>query len=332
LQLFASQIEDISKDIKRDSNFVFLAIHQHFDQSNQSLMQNWNQIKEISMRLCEWYNDRTQFHLIGFLISQGERVTTLKTLAEVANKKSTFINMLKGRIFEQVFGIEIEQLDETPLDYISKYLSELDYEADGQRIRSILLLFNICSLLQNESSNSRFQFELFKKDVWDIEHVRSVSSSNPGRVDDQKAWLSRLLEYGSSSGTDLDDALGDLLSEVNQLIDNEPFSSEEFTKIYRRCIDYFDKSADPEIENGIGNLALLNAGINRSYKNAVFPIKKQIIVEMSRSGAFVPLCTQNVFLKLYSEETENSLVWQKEDASAYQKAIASTLAAFFGLE
>jgi len=44
----------------------------------------------------------------------------------------------------------------------------------------------------------------------------------------------------------------------------------------------------------------LDAETNRSYKNAVFPVKRREILNRDRDGTFVPLCTKNVFLKCYS--------------------------------
>ena len=114
---------------------------------------------------------------------------------------------------------------------------------------------------------------------------------------------------------------------------NEDISTSDFEKdfenLYRECIDCIDTKHDPELENSIGNLTLLSASINRSYGNSVFPVKKQCIINLSRSGAFLPLCTQNTFLKLYSDGAGDSLIWSGEDSDSYKKTIAETLINFF---
>ena len=58
-----------------------------------------------------------------------------------------------------------------------------------RRIRRILLLFNLATLLGNEQSNMRFQFESFKTAKWDIEHVRSVAPDRPGTPKGKFEWL-----------------------------------------------------------------------------------------------------------------------------------------------
>ena len=77
--------------------------------------------------------------------------------------------------------------------------------------------------------------------------------------------------------------------------------------------------------NGIGNLALLDATTNRSYKNAMFPIKRKRIIHNDKNGIFVPICTKNVFLKFYSKKLGEVRYWQKSDAEDYLEALKQLL-------
>ncbi|MEJ7823320.1 MAG: DUF1524 domain-containing protein, partial [Chitinophagaceae bacterium] len=83
-----------------------------------------------------------------------------------------------------------------------------------------------------------------------------------------------------------------------------------------------------EQTHGIGNLALLNAGINRSYKNALFPVKRKTIIEYDAKGEFIPICSKNVFLKYYSNRFDDLYSWSASDADAYQDAIVDTLSKY----
>jgi hypothetical protein len=74
---------------------------------------------------------------------------------------------------------------------------------------------------------------------------------------------------------------------------------------------------------------VLDAGTNRAYKNAFFPIKRAIILEKIKKGSFVPIGTQNVFLKAYSKRFDNIMFWTKDDAEDYLNAINETFKAFF---
>ena len=72
-------------------------------------------------------------------------------------------------------------------------MAGLDYSRHKKKIRAILLLFNLATLLEDPRSNMRFQFDSYKQEDWDIEHVRSVASARPVRHDARIEWLKRFL-------------------------------------------------------------------------------------------------------------------------------------------
>lgn len=83
----------------------------------------------------------------------------------------------------------------------------------------------------------------------------------------------------------------------------------------------------------LGNLALLSKEDNSSVSNASFLDKKKIIIDKINKGNFVPLCTQRVFLRYYTLESEASQLdkWTKDDFDAYEREIVYTLSRFFGV-
>jgi len=87
--------------------------------------------------------------------------------------------------------------------------------------------------------------------------------------------------------------------------------------------------SNEEVDNGIGNLTLLDSSTNRSYQNAVFPIKRKIIISLDKKATFVPLCTKNVFLKYYSKKVDKMMFWEGQDSLDYQKAMLDMLYGFF---
>lgn len=94
-------------------------------------------------------------------------------------------------------------------------------------------------------------------------------------------------------------------------------SDEAFEALYNKLLAFFEEKEDAPTEHGIGNLTLLDKGTNRSYKNAVFAVKRKALLALDQSGIFVPLCTRNVFLKCYSPEADNVMFWSQEDRDAY---------------
>ena len=105
-------------------------------------------------------------------------------------------------------------------------------------------------------------------------------------------------------------------------------SKELFDEIKQKLISVFQEE-NIENRNNISNLVLLDSGTNRAYKNAFFPIKRAIILEKIKKGSFVPIGTQNVFLKAYSKRFDNIMYWTEDDAKDYLKAIIETFKAFF---
>lgn len=77
---------------------------------------------------------------------------------------------------------------------------------------------------------------------------------------------------------------------------------------------------------------MLDQVTNRSYGNAIFPIKRQTVIALDKVGKFVPLGTKNVFLKYYSARIDRMIVWAKDDATSYASAIQDCMTRFFAEE
>ena len=194
-------------------------------------------------------------------------------------------------------------------------------------MRSLLLLFNLATLLQDPRSNIRFQFESFKRESWDIEHIRSVSDNRPSRSTAQKEWLRHCLEFLQTSNEQAEQALA---ARIVTYLDPEiePENKTTFEEIDGEILLHFQEAQDGP-DNDLANLTLLDSRTNRGYRNAVFAVKRDILLRHDRSGIFVPLCTRNVFLKCYSRAVGNAMFWTKEDARDYLDAISGALTCFF---
>ena len=84
-----------------------------------------------------------------------------------------------------------------------------------------------------------------------------------------------------------------------------------------RVYDIIEEDNSKERKNWIGNLTLLDSGTNRSYKNKIFALKKEILRERIRSGVFVPICTQNIFNKVIPGASHVDWKWSHKDKKAY---------------
>jgi hypothetical protein len=285
----------------------------------------WREVKKIFMLLDEWFQDRRLYHLAGFLIWEGLDVNELRALA-AGSKKHELKEKLRAKVVERAFGAAAPagMDDEALRTWISDRLDRLEYPRDRVRIRSVLLLFNLATLLQHPESNIRFQFESFKTARWDIEHVRSVAPDPPRSHPGQVAWVNNCLAYLQFAKQ-----APDLQAEIRTFLTLAPRDAVAvFEGLYGTLLHHFDEADSGEPDHSIANLVLLDYETNRSYRNAVFAVKRQRVLSLDQHGVFVPLCTRNVFLKCYKPRVDHVMFWTQEDRDGYRGVMIDTLCTF----
>lgn len=269
---------------------------------------NWKEIKKIFQTIEEWFSDRELYHKVGFLITAGEEITDL--LKEVKSKQKKEFKKL---------------LDERIADKINCNLENIEYV--DSRIKNILLFHNIQTMLSNTNETSRFPFDRYKKEKWDIEHIHAVATKMPKNKQHRIDWLNNSKKY-INDDNDLTTSISDFVSSYDEKIKD---ASESFDELANSILEYFSKKGETETNiNDLSNLVLLDSGTNRGYKNAVFPVKREIIINKEKEGTFIPICTKNVFLKYYTRDPEQMTFWDEKDRSAYFDDIKKVISEFNG--
>ena len=321
------EAEKLQDAAKHDAYYIFYAYSQKLKNNNTTLEEEWLEVKQAFMALEEWFEDRNLYHIVGFLIHQGVDINEIRAWSKQFAKRA-FEQKLKEKVFEEsIVAKSLKELNkEELLEIVGETLTNLEYSRDKSKIRSILLLFNLVTLIKDSRSNLRFQFDSFKSDEWDIEHVRSVTSNRISRHHDRVTWLNLCLDYLESEKMETE-----LCHELREFVSLTPKDTLEsdFERLYDHVLRVFKESEEEDADNGIGNLTLLDRTTNRSYKNAVFAVKRQRLLSLDQSGIFVPLCTRNVFLKCYSPQVDNVMFWYKTDRDEYLNEMIQTLVEFF---
>lgn len=269
----------------------------------------WKKVRGYFLTFQEWYADRELFHLIGFLVTAGERIDELII-------ESYSFSKIK---FREVLMQKIKQ-------YVNVQVRELDYgdKGDHRDIRNVLLLYNVISIVNNSKSNYRFHFARFKTEKWDIEHIHAVKTEMPEREEHRREWMKETLLY-------IKDA--QIESRIRIWLGKEKKDRmEEFPRIYEDVLKLYELDEQPAEWNDISNLTLLDAGTNRGYKNAIFPVKRNKIIQKDQNGTFIPFCTKNVFLKYYTPSVEHMDFWSNADRAAYLEAIERELKEYLPLK
>lgn len=276
----------------------------------------WLEVKQVFLRLEEWYDNHELYHYVGYLTSTGSSIREIYQLSKEKSKMN-FVQALKQKIKDSFDGIALDDLE-----YESKNL---------ETIRKVLLLFNIETILSGAKEAMRFPFDLYLDEQWDVEHIRSRTEySNKAH---QESFLQESMSYFDSK-YELDEQAQELLNEIKDLLlrmgDKKGDAyQQDFNSLFAQIQKYFGEDKDLQAVNGLGNLTLLDSKTNRSYGNRPFVLKRQRIVQNDRGGVFTPIATKNVFLKYYSHHATDILVWQDKDAEDYMQSIQERLSDYF---
>jgi len=289
-----------------DNYSTFRFFNKKFLNKNQETIEvNWLEIKRYFQRFQEWFEERELYHKIGYLIAVD--VITIKELY----KKSA---LLTKREFRSLLDTEIKQ------DLNNVYLEELQY--GDKKLKSVLLLYNVLTMLNNQNDNSYFPFDIFKGEKWDIEHITSITDAIPSKkeewLNDAKVFIDITAEGGN---------------ELKKVADNFDCSNdEEFEELFTNIVAHFNYYLKDSDINDISNLTLLDSETNRGYKNAVFPLKRKTIIDREKSGTFIPICTKNVFLKYFSSYPPKISFWTQEDRENYYEDLEIVLSNYIKKE
>ena len=332
IELFLDLYTGATKDNKeKDEYYTFNEIAKKVEKGGITVNDVWQDVLNIYNRLLCWYNDNFLYNLIGFLVeTQGDG--ELASIWNECNGKST--NELKEFVRARLTQI-------IPQDDVIRTMVYND-----KQTKNVLLLFNVLSLMSvipypkpNEYKyvfNDKFHFDLYKDEDWDKEHVHATASESLQSKVEWVNWLKDLdkklveeklgeidverkdiyLGWIDKAKLVKDEDYTDIKEDKN--ITFKSLNKEDFAKMFKAIVDAIEGS-DGETDfkqNSIGNIVLLCANINRSgeYKVAPFSTKRRIIMERVKNGQFVPLGTQNVFMKVYTPTPGHFYKWEKDDS------------------
>lgn len=275
----------------------------------KNLNEVWREIVQTFLTLKDWYQNHTLYHKIGYLIASG-----YKNLSEIFKES-------QGKTKRQ-FLLRLDELikNSVALRNDENYL-DWSYDKESEKIRRLLLLFNVESVRQNGENSYWFPFDKFKfgfdgKNSWSIEHINAVNSPNKGTQEDWRKWLELHLPIVKYSEKNL-------AEEISKALNQRELTYSKFEELQDKVLEKFSGKDD---ENGLPNLALLKIGDNAALSNSVFDVKRDEIIKLDMQGAFIPFCTKMAFLKYYTKSDKNQIhFWSDEDKKNYIDAINDIL-------
>jgi len=143
----------------------------------------WEKVEELYAELRDWYDDLDNYHIIGFLIASDVAIGGKNGIFELTRgkRKSAVREALLGRAAGLVKDYDLPKLT-------------YGEGNDNMKIRRLLLLFNIATLVCKKEKENRFPFDIYKKKNWHIEHIhaRADKTDENNKPDDSLGNLTLL--------------------------------------------------------------------------------------------------------------------------------------------
>ncbi len=334
---------EIAKLAGTDEHATFRYFHNKFSEgiTIDEVMELWNSVKDYYFAFEEWFQKPVWFHYIGFLVYCGHDVSSIYDIYKDC-PKDTFTKCLKEVIKNELKNIGCSRINQSggAVENAPNYKIDLNYfNHQKATIRKLLLFYNLQFIVNQHKSISKdsseeifykFPFKRFKEEKWDVEHIDSYTANALSNKKDQVEWLkTAFYDIKNIRGERIDP---ELESKIKRFINTDD-DNVEFKAVRDELIKLAGENvSDETTKNSIGNLTLLNADINRSYGNALFPTKRRIIIEKDNEGKFIPICTKHVFLKYFDRQGHSSPSWTQKDIFNYMSDIVKTLEEFLTFE
>ena len=290
----------------------------------------WSMIRDVYNSLHNWYMNDTFYHLIGLNVLIQGGANPIPLITDIYSKYCS-VNKESFRLYlESEIGklIEInEKVDDNLGKKIIVDLRDLQYGIHNSRIIKILEALNIYLHITNKNLGFRFNFKEFKdKKVTSLEHIhpQHLNFDNNAKYEDVLDWYKNTF-YIISSNPEYYENIK-MQSVINQLgdilKDKDKFKERimECQKNVEEIDQFFDQNA--QMDSGhmhtLYNMALVDKDTNAALSNNLIDVKRRILQSREEEGkTYVPIATNYVFNKHFSNQISDMKFWNKDDREAY---------------
>lgn len=318
--LFALVLNVSLRATKANPRIVFDAIED--ERNNYDLEKVWNEVLLTFWWMQSCYEDVELCNYLSWIRTFSD--ISASTIYRNWRYKYTVQNEFKDYV--------VNTIQETKFaGSLLNSLDSVDYFWDKGELRKLFVLLNI---IDCNHSNERFMFDLYNKSKgWDIEHIDSQTPNDFKQEKNKKEWL---IDAWQELPKAQRDAFIKEFGFQKETFDISTVDLAEFKSYAEYIVQLTQNIEDPipeEKTNKLGNLALLNLSINRSYKNDIFPLKRKSIINHVNSGSeFVPPCTVKAFSKFYTKTASRITSWQNADYSDYYDVMNTWFIEFMSKE
>ncbi|BCZ18151.1 hypothetical protein NHP190003_14330 [Helicobacter sp. NHP19-003] len=307
-----------------EEDYLFTYFDKQYE--NESMEDERDKLEEAMATLSGFVSkkgsevvEREIFHHLGFLIytGTGGRIYDLYQQWLEHGSEKEFANYLFRQVQKYI-----------QLSLKNKSLGDLTFHDNKQTLQNTLLLFNLAHLIGDQSSNAYFQFNRFVLEQWSLEHIYAQNSKSVCPTKDQpmtaenekniKSWLKEVRKYLENDR---------LYEKIDRALDKT--GKKFFQYIGSQNLlgvidgDFMDHQALHRLQN----LTLLDRESNSAIGNLIFSEKRKKIEERKHQHKLIPICTQMVFEKAFSDSQNpsNPDVFTAQDQENYLDKIIECL-------
>lgn len=332
-RLLADEFDQIERTLRQNDFWYFLAgntkkpsscINLLFDLMLESSVQNGKYRTDEPFRTFFYFNDLINGNESEYSYKESkiiwEKVRKVFHIMEGWFNDSAMYNLIGyhraangGKTLCEIYKKYCEEkskkgfkkwlVDECKnhIDYPDGFM-QLSYDENKDKVFNLLLLFNIATLNERPQEAVKFSFANLHTYNWNVEHI---SPQNP------KEDLKKAIEPFSE-----DENLKKLFDENKNIIEE---AKAKFIAVGDELM-------------GVQNLTLLTEHDNKGIGNKFFFEKRQKLQEYYQQGSFIPACSMNVFMKFYSNNSEQMAFWDEKDRESYKNKLEQTIKNFFSNE
>ncbi|MDP2233133.1 MAG: DUF262 domain-containing protein, partial [Actinomycetota bacterium] len=272
-----SLLLDTLAEVPREERLPFQTYEMLRSKIDQNHQEFWRSVVNVYSLVMGWYDDRQLFHKIGYLIASGRRFDELYLLSKGRGRSD----------FEAVLDEEIRALLRLTRDDVR----ELGY--GKRKTQDVLLLMNVETVRTKENSSERYSFKAHAEGQWSLEHIHAQNAEALKTVEEWTRWLVDHRNALSTLPGVPDDKRQSLLASIDEAL-GAPLTKQVFNTLEKELIPLFtrDDQSGAEEMHSITNLALLDGKANSALNNSAFEVKRRRIIELDRTGSYIPPCTR----------------------------------------
>lgn len=296
-------------------NPMFSYLDDLYKTKKKPAIEIFNEIRKTMLNLNDWFEESELCNLLGYLlhVNASKGIDNLWQILSGFNTKSELLLKLKALCKESL-----------PFDDEGARLRKLNYEDSKHELFNLFLLLDVAKFLPIGTRNSsHYDFRKISTDNWSIEHIF------PQNVKDFK----NMNILAEADLLIIKELLPDNIDEIS--VDSEE-NMEEILALHRKIKRSIKECRIEEEErvflqfllekkamdlHRLGNLALLQKGMNSGLSNHFFDGKRKKIVQKISEGQFVPFHTYDIFSKLVIDTNTGLHIWSKVDIEKHEDYI-----------